>query len=131
MRSILHKFFLASAVAAAAALTTTNALADMKVNVPFSFTANGKVCPAGYYSIGHDDTTGVLTLRGENWQHANFSWIGGPGEPAPTDARVVLRFDKEGDNYTLQSVQYRSLITARLDGKKHNQEAPSRVVMGR
>ena len=130
MRSILHKFFLASAVAAATALTATNALADMKVNVPFSFTANGKVCPAGYYAIGHDQTTGVLTLRGDNWKIANFQWIIAPGEPAPTDARVVLRFEKEGDNYTLQSVQYRNLITARLD-KKHSNEAPSRVVMGR
>jgi hypothetical protein len=130
MRSILHKFFLASAVAAAAALTTTSALADMKVNVPFSFTVNGKVCPAGYYSIGHDDTTGVVTLRNDTWQR-NYSWLMSPGEPGPTDARVVLRFDKEGDNYTLQSVQYRSLITARLDGRQHNNEAPSRVVMGR
>ena len=41
MTSILHKLFLASAVAAATALTTTNALAA--VNVPFSFTVNGKV----------------------------------------------------------------------------------------
>lgn len=128
MRSILYTSFLASAVAMAAALATTNALAA--VNVPFSFTANGKVCPAGYYAIGHDQTTGVLTLRGDNWRVANFQWLVAPGEPAPTDARVVLRFDKDGDNYTLQSVQYRNLITSQLD-KKHSNEAPSRVVMGR
>jgi hypothetical protein len=131
MRSILPKFFLASAVAAMAALTTSNALAEMKVNVPFSFTVNGKVCPAGSYSIGRDDTTGSVSLRNDNWQRAAFSWLMVPGDPAPTDSRVILRFDKEGDNYTLQSVQYRNLITARLDGRKHNNEAPTRVVMGR
>ncbi|HVT99267.1 MAG TPA: hypothetical protein VHE33_17325 [Acidobacteriaceae bacterium] len=124
MRSILQKFFLASAVTAAAALATTNALAA--VNVPFSFTANGKVCPAGYYTIGHDGTASMVTLRsGER----TFAWVITPGEPAPTDDRVILRFDKEGDQYTLQSVQYENMITARLDGKKHNNEAPSRMVL--
>jgi hypothetical protein len=121
---------LAAAIAATAMLTTSNALADIKVNVPFSFTANGKVCPAGYYSIGHNATTGVVTLRNESW-HRNFSWLMSPGDPAPTDGRVILRFDKEGDNYTLQSVQYRNLMTSRLDGKKHDNEAPTRMVMGR
>lgn len=129
MRSILHKIFLASAVAATAALTTSSALADMKVNVPFSFTVNGKVCPAGYYSVGRDTVTGVVTLRNEDWKR-NFAWLVSPGEPAPTDNRIILRFDKEGGNYTLQSVQYRALITERLDGRKTNNEAPTEVMAG-
>jgi len=128
MRSLVQKFFLASAVAAMAALTTSSALADVKVNVPFNFRANGKLCPAGYYSVGRDDTTGVVTLRNRTWLR-NFSWLAAPGEPAPTDNRIVLRFDKVGEDYTLQSVQYRSLITAQLD-KKHNRETPTRMVIG-
>jgi hypothetical protein len=130
MRSILPKFLLASAVAAMAVLTTSNALADVKVNVPFSFTANGKVCPAGYYSIGRNDLTGIVTLRNDDWKRS-FSWVAAPGDPAPTDSRIILRFDKEGDNYTLQSVQYRALITSRLDGRKSDEEAPTRMVIGR
>ena len=126
MTSILKKFFLASAVAAATALTATNALAA--VNVPFNFTVNGKVCPAGYYSVGHDYAAGMVTLGNGT---RTFTWLATPGDVSPLDDRVILRFDKEGDNYTLQSVQYESLITARLDGKKHINEAPSRVVMGR
>jgi hypothetical protein len=129
MRSILHKVFLASAVAATAALTTSSALADMKVNVPFSFTVDGKICPAGYYSVGRDDVTGVVTLRNEDWKR-NFAWLASPGEPAPTDNRIILRFDKEGGNYTLQSVQYHALITDRLDGTKTNNEAPTEVLAG-
>ncbi len=128
MRSLVQKFFLASAVAAMAALTASSALADVKVNVPFNFTANGKVCPAGYYSVGRDDTTGIVTLRNGTWLRA-FAWLAGPGEPAPTDSRIVLRFDKIEGGYTLQSVQYRSLITARLD-KKEYREAPTRMVIG-
>lgn len=129
MRSILPKIFLASAVAGMAALATGNALADVKVNVPFSFTANGKVCPAGYYTVGRNDITGVVTLRNDDWKR-NFSWIASPGEPAPTDTRIVLRFDKDGENYTLQSVQYRALITSRLDGRKSSEEGPTRIVLG-
>jgi len=129
MRSILPRFILASAVAAMAALTTSNALADSRVNVPFSFSVNGKVCPAGSYSVGRDDTTGVVILRNtEDWKRS-FAWVASPGEPAPTDNRIVLRFDKSGENYTLQSVQYHALITARLDGRKNN-EAPTRTVIG-
>ena len=128
MRTLVQKIFLASAVAAMAALTTSSALADVKVNVPFSFKANGKLCPAGYYSVGRDDTTGTVTLRNATWLRT-FSWLAGPGDPAPTDNRIILRFDKVGDGYTLESVQYRSLITAQLD-KKHNRETPGRMVIG-
>ncbi len=129
MRSILPRIVLASAVAAMAALTTSNALADIRVNVPFSFTVDGKVCPAGYYSVGRNDVTGAVTLRNEDWKRS-FAWLASPGEPAPTDSRIILRFDKDGDNYTLQSVQYRALITNRLDGRKTNNEAPTEVLAG-
>jgi hypothetical protein len=130
MRSILHKIFLASAVAATAALATNSALAETRVNVPFSFTVNGKVCPAGTYSIERNDLTGIVTLRNDDWKAA-FTWIASPGEPTPTDSRVILRFDRDGQGYLLQSVQYHNVITARLDGRQKNMEAPTRVVLGR
>ncbi|MFP5229447.1 MAG: hypothetical protein ACLGXA_17690 [Acidobacteriota bacterium] len=129
MRSILPKIVLASAVAAMAALTTSKAFADIRVNVPFSFTANGKECPAGYYSVGRNNMTGVVTLRDDSWKRA-FSWVMSSGDPAPTDSRVILRFDKDGDHYTLQSVQYHALITSQLDGRKKNSEAPTEVLVG-
>jgi hypothetical protein len=130
MRSILPKF-LATAVLAAAALTTTNALAETQVNVPFSFTANGKVCPAGLYTLDRNLASNVVTLRNDDWK-SSFTWIAGAGDPAPTDSRVILRFDEDGPNHTLQSVQYGSVITSRLDGKRNRtEEAPTRVVLGR
>jgi len=129
MRSILPKIFLASAMVATAALATNNALAETMVNVPFSFTVNGKVCPAGLYTVARNDTNGVVTLRDPTWK-SGFTWIASPGDPAPTDGRVILRFDQDGQNYRLQSVQYRNLITARLDGRKGNEERPTRMVVG-
>jgi hypothetical protein len=129
MRSILPKIFLASAMVATAALATNNALADTMVNVPFSFTVNGKVCPAGLYTVARNDSSGVVTLRDAAWKRG-FTWIASQGDPAPTDGRVILRFDRDGDNYSLQSVQYRNLITSRLDGRKNNEGRPTRVVLG-
>lgn len=129
MRSLLSKFFLASAVAATAALAATTAKADTMVNVPFNFTVNGKVCPAGRYSVARNDLSGVVTLKNNDWTRS-FTWIASSGEPAPTDSRVILRFDDDGGNYVLQSVQYRDLITARLDGRKRVEARPTRVVLG-
>lgn len=131
MRSILPKLLMASAVLATAALTTNNARAETMVNVPFNFTVNGKSCPAGRYAVDRDFVSGVVTLRNEDWKRS-FTWIAAAGEPAPRDSRVILRFDGEGSSHTLQSVQYGTLITARLDGKtKQAEGGPTRVVLGR
>jgi len=129
MRSILPKLFLASAVAATAALATPYALAATQVDVPFSFTANGQFCPAGHYNVAHNPTSNIVTLASNDGQ--NFSWIMAPGDPAPTDSRVILSFDKAGDNYTLRTVQYGHLITSQLDRVKRSEERPERIVMGR
>jgi hypothetical protein len=131
MRSILPKFLLASAVMATAALATNNALAETMVNVPFSFTVNGKTCPAGRYTVDRNLMTGVVTLRNDDWKRG-FMWIAGSGEPAPGDSRVILRFDEQGPVHFLQTVQYGNLITARLDGRtKETEVGPTRVVLGR
>lgn len=131
MRSILPKFLLASAVMATAALATNSALAERKVSVPFSFTVNGKTCPAGLYSVDRDLTDGVVTLRNDDWKQS-FMWIASSGDPAPGDNRVILRFDEMGPTHALQSVQYGDLMTSRLDGKRRPAEStPTRVVLGR
>jgi hypothetical protein len=129
MRSILPKIFLASAMVATAALATNNALAETMVNVPFSFTVNGKVCPAGRYAVDRNPMSDAVMLRTDDWKRS-FSWIASPGYPAPSDSRIILRFDRDGDSYKLQSVQYRNLITSRLDGQKGNEERPTRIVVG-
>ncbi len=130
MRSILPKLFLASAVAATAALATQNALAATSVNVPFSFTVDGKICPPGLYNVAHNPTSSVVTLT-NNDGHRNFSWVMAPGEPAPTDTRVILSFDTEGQSHALRSVQYGHLITSQIDRKRHTEERPASAGMGR
>ena len=130
MRNLLPKIFLASAMVATAALATNVALAETMVKVPFNFEANGKICPAGVYTVDHNLMSGEVTLRNTDWSRA-FAWIAGPGDPSPRDGRVILRFDKQDQHYTLQSVQVGSSITARLDGKKKPLEyKPTQVVLG-
>jgi hypothetical protein len=113
----LRCLVLASLVILAGSLAPTIARAEPRtLKVPFSFAVNGKIWPAGQYSVERDQLTQSVTLRSlDATQHS--SWGLGPGDPAPTDHRVVLRFDAIGDSYALRSLQFNSLITARLDKK--------------
>lgn len=117
MQTTLRSLLTAAVVTAAAALATHPAMAaTATANVPFSFTASGKQCPAGTYMIqlGHMNQT-VNLLNGRS--HLNMVWLAGPGSPNPNDKRVVLRFDRIGSSYTLRDIQYGSSITSRLDRK--------------
>jgi hypothetical protein len=107
------------------------AMAEVMVDVPFDFTVNGKLCPAGRYQIGHDATSSLVTLRATKTWSRSFAWIAGPGEPSPYDSRILLRFDEIGGEHELQSVQYGSMITDRLDRKPRPSEyVPTRVIPG-
>jgi hypothetical protein len=128
MRSPARKFFLAPALLAAAAVATGTAMAET-LNVPFSFTAGGKVCPAGVYEVDKGPVANTVRVRSEDASR-NFVWILTPGEPSPTDGRIVLTFDNDKDGaHALQSVQYRNMITSRLD-KPAKEYVPSRIVAG-
>ena len=123
MRHITTKVVLASAVAAAAFLTAT-AEAQTTLQIPFCFNVGGSTLPAGTYSLERGPRNGFVILR-STATPASFSWTLSPGEPAPTDTRIVLRFDQVGEVHMLRSVQYRSLTTSRLDEKtlRHQREA--------
>jgi len=129
MTSTLRKFFLASAVVTTSALTANTAMAAT-LNVPFSFSVGKKSCPASRYTVTRQADGGIVTLIDATGS-CSFGWVVAPGDPAPTDSRVVLRFDEVGQSHTLQSVQYGAAITARLDKKiKRNEYTPTRIIMG-
>lgn len=129
MTSTLRNFFLASAVMTTSALTANTAMAAT-LNVPFSFSIGNKTCPASRYTVNRQPDGGIVTLMAADGK-CSFGWVVSPGDPAPTDSRVVLRFDEVGQAHTLQSVQYGAAITARLDKKmKRNEYTPTRIIMG-
>jgi hypothetical protein len=119
MNYMLRRFVLAPVVLAAAAMTATSAMAATSIKVPFSFTVEGKYCPPGRYLIDKDRLSHIVTLRGVD-NGEMFSWVVGPGEPAPTDTKVSLKFDQVGVNHALRSVQFGPEITGILD--KHTKQ---------
>ena len=116
MKSIFSKFVLAPAALAAVALVASSAMAETTLKVPFNFTANGKVLPAGYYTVTHDDTGSFVTLARKG-SSDTLTYIVGPGATDPNDRKVSLTFDKVGEAKILQSIQYGTVATSRLDKK--------------
>lgn len=114
MRSIFGKLILAPVVMAAAALATTSASAESSVKVPFNFTVAGNSMPAGAYSIEKDSTGNTVTLKSKATSQS-YTFLIGPGDAAPTDSNVTLRFDELGGGHALRSIQYGPQITSRLD----------------
>ena len=116
MRPMTYTFFLALAFIAAA-FTSVDANAQTAFNVPFSFNVGHSLLPAGIYSVERSGAPWgkFVTLRSVQTS-STFTWTISPGQPLPTDTRVVLKFDEMGQAHLLRSVQYHSMITSRLDG---------------
>jgi hypothetical protein len=127
MRFTLRSTVLAPLVLAAAALGANTAMAQPIIDVPFDFTVAGQACPAGTYSVRKDVKGDTVNLIGKS---RNFVWAIGPGDPNPSDKRVILTFDKLGSGPALRSVQFGSSITSRLDKKVKAAEDATLQVQG-
>jgi len=126
MKNTLRSLVLASAVLATAALTAKAATVITTLNVPFAFTVGKHTCPAGHYMVQRTLNGDAVTLIGSN---QSFTWVVFPGEAAPNDNRVVLKFDTTESGHALNAVQYGSLTTAQLDKKLVNQESRSTEIV--
>lgn len=113
MRSILRKVILASAFGVALALAGNSAMAATRINVPFTFNVAGQTLPAGAYNLVHEPASAFVTLRSLD-SNNSYTWLLNPG-PNETDKKIALKFDDRNGNHVLQSVQYGSKITPRLD----------------
>jgi len=125
MRSIFRKVILATAFGAAVALAGNSAMAATRVDVPFNFKVAGATLPAGSYHLIHDSTSAFVTLRSlESTQ--SYTWLLTPG-PSESSKKIALTFDDRNGTHVLQSIQYGSLVTPRLDkGKSIDMERDSR-----
>jgi hypothetical protein len=113
MRNSFSKFILAPAIMAAAALATIPAMAETStVNVPFNFNVAGHSLPAGAYSVEHDTLGRFVRLRSQQTSQS-FIWTASP--TAEKGHWVSLKFDREGNTFTLMSVKAGPLVTPRLD----------------
>ncbi len=119
MRNMLRKLLLAPVVMAAAALATHPAMAQSAkvAQVPFNFVVNGHMWPAGRYVISRDANASLVHVASMK-QGFQSMWTLAPGDPSPTDSRVLLTFDVQGATHTLHTVQYANMITNSLDGRR-------------
>jgi hypothetical protein len=118
MKNTFSKFVLASAIAAAVAFTTIPAMAEtpgsVSVNVPFSFTVHGKTLPAGTYQVRWDGTGNFVTMQ-NGTAVETFLWS--PDKSAKADQRVIMLFEKQGKDNTLESIQCGAKTTLPLSQK--------------
>ncbi|HUB50846.1 MAG TPA: hypothetical protein VL986_01680 [Terracidiphilus sp.] len=129
MKTILRSLVLASAVLATAALTVKTAMASTTLNVPFAFTVDNQECPAGHYMVERSNDGSTVKLIGAT---KSFTWGIHPGDGAPSDTRIVLKFDELGSARALNTIQYGALTTSQIDKKSLNREANStEIVLGR
>jgi hypothetical protein len=126
MRSIFKKVIWASAIVATAALTANSALASTTVYVPFSFAVAGKILPAGSYQVERDSSGSFVTLESQRLSQT-FTWILGPGLPDPNDRKIALRFEGRDSTHVLESIQYGSKVTPKLNKAKSDEHASERV----
>jgi len=120
---------MASAVLAGAALASHVAMAESTVNVPFSFKVDGKICPAGQYSVERDSQHNTVILRSKQ-APIGYNWILTTGDENRASTDVRLKFSQNDRDFTLQSVDYGRQSTHRLDGAKHTSRDLERIVQG-
>lgn len=127
MKSIVNKLALASTFLTTIFMSVTG-VAQTMIHVPFNFTVGSQTLPAGAYAVESSPRGGFVTLKSTQ-NPTSFSWTVSPGDPAPTDSRVVLNFNQVGKTHILRSVQYHSQITLRLDEKtlRYNHRSASHV----
>jgi hypothetical protein len=131
MQSIHRHLALAPAFILAAALAVTPAIAETTtVKVPFSFDVAGETFPAGDYWLHRDDQGDYVTLEAKGSPRYFTSCLVGPGAPAPWEHHVALKFDTVGQTHLLQSIQYGTLVSGRLDKKALESERVSMASSG-
>jgi len=74
---------------------------EIKVNIPFTFTAAGRELPPGEYHLVYNPYNSVVVLRGEN--SPSLFLMSAPSNPTE-DERSFLRFYSDGEYRTLQDI---------------------------
>ncbi len=130
MRFMTFKSVLAAVVITTGALGTHGVKAETPLNVPFSFTVAGQTMPAGIYTVQNDNLHNVVVFRNQA-ATKSFTYALRPGDPAPTESHVTLKFESAGDSHILRSIRVGSKETSRLDSSAPTAFDPARLSQGR
>jgi hypothetical protein len=119
---------MASVVLAFAVFAAQTAMATTILNIPFAFTVGNQTFPSGHYAVVRDNNGNAVKLVGAT---GSFVWGIRPGDSAPSNNRVVLKFDNLGSMHTLRAIQYGSMTTSQLDKRELSRRAHSEIVLGK
>jgi hypothetical protein len=130
-RIIAMAFCLASLVAASHASAQNHIV---KADIPFDFTAGGKLLPSGTYLITSDtDSPNVIQIQSPQQKVAVFSMAyAAYAAPGDVSKPGKLVFNKYGDQYFLSKILSSSapmnvqLPTSKLEKRTRSQEAQLR-----
>jgi hypothetical protein len=86
-----------------AGLVSASPVVTVRVNVPFAFSVNNQVLPAGSYEIVQNDNTSMLTIRNQSDRKSTIFSVNTADERrVPAAAKLV--FNRYGDQYFLSQV---------------------------
>ena len=100
MRAVMRCLGLLGLILAGIGANAQN-LHEIKVNVPFTFTAAGKNLPPGEYHLLFNPFNAVVTLRGEN---STAVFLMSASSDPSQDGRSFVRFYRYGQYQLLQDV---------------------------
>jgi len=106
MQSLMRSFGLMALILAGIS-ANAQTVQEIKVEVPFTFTAAGKDLPPGEYHLYFNPLNAIVTLRGEN--SAAVFLMTAPASSAE-NAQSFLRFYGYGERRTLQDVAFTGAI---------------------
>ena len=124
------KSILAAIVITAGALATHTAMAETNLKVPFSFTVAGQSMPAGLYSVSKDTLRNVVILKSMD-ASKTFSAVLVPGDPAPDDTHVALKFEQSGNGHTLNAATATGGVVSAEDQTTEAASTPACRTRGR
>jgi hypothetical protein len=129
MRFTALKTIMAAVVVTTGALGGHIAKAETTLNVPFNFTVSGQTMPAGVYTVQQDTFHNVVVLRNKA-ATKSFSYALRPGDAAPSEVHVALRFEANGGSHVLRGIQFGGKATSRLEDHRASYD-PARLSQGR
>jgi hypothetical protein len=93
--------------------TAAFAANQARVEVPFSFTAQGHSYPAGSYEVAVNNNNDIVTMVSKADPKMHISWTAGPGEAINLPA--LVKFDQVGADHALKTIQVGDKVTPKLD----------------
>lgn len=81
------------------------AASQMRIDIPFSFSIQGRPFPPGFYDVSIDENMGFISLTNKDAPENSVKAVTGPAGGIETTATTVLRFRVDGPSYSLETIQ--------------------------